>query len=263
MVSMRAGNRCWQILTSRPRRAVNQQTRLQSFTVYLEDLEAQCSHIPLKERTQIRKVRPQKWRHKKRKHSIHTHFRKKKQKEICSASRKVWWLDNSRAQNPQRRSGISEQAPIRCRGTSSRRSMESVSNRNFTGDGEEFTKEPTAVAEAKRYSYRQSIRMWQALWRIIMESSNNYTLSIRHKRNCRTSCTSSKRRDISRIVAIWIGWYSVVGFYGMQLLSARGPRPPGRREISKWTKIWGILQGHALFAVSIWEEHILIAEDGE
>ena len=29
---------------------------LQPFTVNLEDLEAQCSHIPLKERTQIRKV---------------------------------------------------------------------------------------------------------------------------------------------------------------------------------------------------------------
>ena len=37
---------------------------LQPFTVYLEDLEAQCSHIPLKERSQIRKVMLQKWRHK-------------------------------------------------------------------------------------------------------------------------------------------------------------------------------------------------------
>ena len=37
---------------------------LQPFTVNLEDLEAQCSHIPLKERTQIRKVMLQKWRHK-------------------------------------------------------------------------------------------------------------------------------------------------------------------------------------------------------
>ena len=46
----------------------------------------------------------------------------------------------------------------------------------------------------------------------------------------------------------------------MQLLSARWPRPPGRREISKWTKIWGILQGHALFAVGIWEQDILVAE---
>ena len=34
------------------------------FTVNLQDLEAQCLHIPLKERSQIWKVRLQKWRHK-------------------------------------------------------------------------------------------------------------------------------------------------------------------------------------------------------
>ena len=37
---------------------------LQPFKVDLEDLEYMCSHIPPKERTQIRKVRLQKWRHK-------------------------------------------------------------------------------------------------------------------------------------------------------------------------------------------------------
>ena len=38
-------------------------------------------------------------------------------------------LDNSRAQHPQRRMWISEQSPIRCRGTSSRHSMESIRRR--------------------------------------------------------------------------------------------------------------------------------------
>ena len=37
---------------------------LQPFTVDLEDLEAQCSHIVLQERTQIRNLMLQKWRHK-------------------------------------------------------------------------------------------------------------------------------------------------------------------------------------------------------
>ena len=46
----------------------------------------------------------------------------------------------------------------------------------------------------------------------------------------------------------------------MLLLSAEWPRPLGRREILKWTKIWGILSGHALFAGWIWEEDILVAE---
>ena len=38
---------------------------------------------------------------------------------------------------------------MRCRGTSSRHSTESVSNQNFTRDGEEFTKVLTAAADAK------------------------------------------------------------------------------------------------------------------
>ena len=43
----------------------------------------------------------------------------------------------------------------------------------------------------------------------------------------------------------------VVGFYGMLLLSAKCPRPSGRRENSKWPKTWGILLGHAWFAERI------------
>ena len=43
---------------------------LQPLTVNLEDLEYMCSHIPLNERTQIRKATLQKWRYKKWKHSI-------------------------------------------------------------------------------------------------------------------------------------------------------------------------------------------------
>ena len=105
---------------------------LQPFTVNLEDLEAQCSHFPLKERTQIRKVMLQKWRHKKRKHSVHAHFRKKP-KEIYSTNRKVWWLDNNRAHNPQRRTWISEQSPIRCRGTSSRHTENRVKPKMICG----------------------------------------------------------------------------------------------------------------------------------
>ena len=60
---------------------------IQPFTVNLEDLEAQCSHIPLKERTQIRKVVLQKWRHKKRKHSVHAYFRKNQKRSILRADK--------------------------------------------------------------------------------------------------------------------------------------------------------------------------------
>ena len=86
------------------------------------------------------------------------------------------------------------------------------------------------------------ITIWQALWRIILESSNSYTSSIRDKRNCRTSCTSSKRRNISRIIAIRMEWKLAGWFYAMVLLLAKCPRPPGRRENSVWKTIWRTIQ---------------------
>ena len=48
--------------------------------------------------------------------------------------------------------------------------------------------------------------------------------------------------NISCIIAIRLGWKTVGGFYGMLLLSAKCPRPPGRRENSVWEKIWRIFQ---------------------
>ena len=63
-----------------------------------------------------------------------------------------------------------------------------------------------------------------------MDSSDVHAISLRNKRNCRTSFSTSKTRNISFIIAIWIGWQVVVRFYGMLLLSAKCPRPPGRRE---------------------------------
>ena len=59
------------------------------------------------------------------------------------------------------------------------------------------------------YSRRRSQKLFirtnylnlASIVKIITESSNNYTSSIRDKRNWRTSCTSSKRRDISSTVA--------------------------------------------------------------
>ena len=72
-----------------------------------------CPHIPLKERSQIRKVMLQKWRRKKRKHSVYTHFTKDQNCGICLRTKitrgpcrrrnegsipraeKVWLLDNS------------------------------------------------------------------------------------------------------------------------------------------------------------------------
>ena len=38
-----------------------------------------------------------------------------------------------------------------------------------------------------------------------MDSSDVHAISLRNKRNCRTSLSTSKRRNISFIIAIWIG----------------------------------------------------------
>ena len=67
------------------------------------------------------------------------------------------------------------------------------------------------------------------------ELSWNHRTAISHRletRNCRTSCTSSKRRDISRVIAIWMEWRMKVRFHEMLLLSVRCPKPTGKREIS-------------------------------
>ena len=61
---------------------------LQPFTVNLEDLETHV-HIPLQERSQIRKVMLQKWRHKKTEAQCSC-LLPLKPKEIYSASGKVW-----------------------------------------------------------------------------------------------------------------------------------------------------------------------------
>ena len=68
-------------------------------------------------------------------------------------------------------------------------------NKSFAGGGEESTKISRAVTKAQSYLVWQFIRMWQILWRFIMESSNVHTISLRNKRNCRTSYTTSKRGE--------------------------------------------------------------------
>ena len=60
---------------------------LQPFTVTLEDVEAHVLALLLKERTQIRKVMLQKWRHKNRKHSVHAYFRKNRKRSMLRAEK--------------------------------------------------------------------------------------------------------------------------------------------------------------------------------
>ena len=178
-----------------PRRTVNQQTRwtskIQRKAILIGCSPSQfiwrtwrhmCSHIPLKERSQIRKVRLQKWRYK----NGSTVFfltapetnrdlfpRAVKFGDLIAAEHSSQWYCESR--NNHRYAVVVQVLATRW--------IQSypVYNQNLTGDGEEFMKVSGAVAEAESYSHERFIRIWQVLRRIIMESSNN----------CRTSCTSS------------------------------------------------------------------------
>ena len=51
-----------------------------------------------------------------------------------------------------------------------------------------------------------------------------------------------KRRNVGRIIAVWVGRKAMVRFHETLLRSSKCPRSPGRRENSVWTKIWRIIQ---------------------
>ena len=187
-----------------------------------------CSQIPLKEWTQIRKV------------TLHTKTEAQYScllpqipKEIYSTNRREWWHDHSGAQNPQRRMWISEQSPVRWRGTRSHHSVDitRVKTELHRRRRRIFMEVFRAVAEAKSYSYGR-------LWRIIMEAISHRLETW----NCRTSCTSNKRRDISVLLQSGLNeeWWSdsMKCFYYLQ--NVQNLLANGKSQI--WTKIWGIVQ---------------------
>ena len=212
---MHAGNRCWQIMTSRPRwnrepaNEVNEEDAtqgipvwLQPITVNLEDLEAHVlAHSSERENSDSEGDASKVETHK-RKHRGHAYFRKNQNWSILRADK---YGDLKTAEHKSLNEGRDFRNNHRyaavvqvLNGIRAKPKLHKTRRR--------ITKVPKAVAEAKSFSYVQFIKIWQVLWRITMESSNNNTSSIRDKRNCRTSCTSNKRRDISRIIAISIGW---------------------------------------------------------
>ena len=111
VTSMHAGNRCWQIMTSRPRRTVNQPTRW-TRKIQRKAFLFGCSPSQLLWRTwrdllahsswKESEVRFGRWRFKSGDTKTEAEcscLLPQKPKEIYSANRKVWWLDNSRARS--------------------------------------------------------------------------------------------------------------------------------------------------------------------
>ena len=111
----------------------------------------------------------------------YTHFPKDRNCEICKRTKvmqvpragEIWWLVCSWSQTPQRRMWISKQSPIRCRGTRFGDSVDpilSVQNQNFKRNGEELAKVLQADEETQSHLHWQFHRIWQILWRLILES---------------------------------------------------------------------------------------------
>ena len=69
------------------------------------------------------------------------------------------------------------------------------------------------------------------------------TSSFRNKQNCKASCTKSNRRNVSRIIAVWIGREVVNRFHQMLMISAKCARIPCRRKtkLRMKKKICGII----------------------
>ena len=121
----------------------------------------------------------------------------------------VWWLDDGWSQSSEWRMWITKQSPVRCCCTRSCHSVDSilsVQHKDFTRDGEEFTKVPRAVAKTKSYLYGQFIGIWKIMWRSFLESLHFNTSSIRHKWYRWESCSTSERRNFSSIATTRIGW---------------------------------------------------------
>ena len=77
------------------------------------------------------------------------------------SSRKLWWLDDSRSQGPERHLRISKQSSICSRGAGSSHSMDpdvSVQKQNFTRNPAQLAKVPGAREETKSHLHLQFLR---------------------------------------------------------------------------------------------------------
>ena len=156
VTSTHAGNRCWQILTSRPRETVNQHAKifsdemfeedptqdvldwLQPVTVNLEDLEKCARGFLWKSEHRFGRWRFKKWRDKKRKHSIHAYFRKYRKRSIprteengdlTTVEHKIL-NEGCESRNNHQFAAVVQGLTIQW--------ILPVWKQNFTGDGEEF-----------------------------------------------------------------------------------------------------------------------------
>ena len=154
-------------------------------------------------------------------------------------NKRDWWHENSRAQK-----WISEQSPVRCRGTRSH---------YFSGyyPCETKTSQETeknlwnifrVVTDAKSYFCERFVEIWQVLWRIIMESSDK--LSPIDQRQQIAERAVRRVKEGTSAVLLQSGlireWRpdSMKCFYYLQ--KVQNYLANGKSQI--WSKIWRIIQ---------------------
>ena len=121
-------------------------------------------------------------------------------------------------------------------------SVLSVQNEVFTWDGKKFVKIHGTVAQTESCVCRQLDGIWESMWRFIMESPHFNT----HRSETNGIAERAVRRVKEGTSAVLLQsgldekWWS--DCYGMLLLSAKCPRPPGRWENSVWKTIWRTIQ---------------------
>ena len=125
------------------------------------------------------------------KHSVHTHFPKDRNCEICQRPKitrapyrrrnggavpraeNCWWSDYSRSQSSQWHLRISKQSPMCSRGAGLGHPLDpvvSMQNKNFTRNPEKLVKVPGAEWEAWSHLHWQLLGTWQSLWTSVLES---------------------------------------------------------------------------------------------
>ena len=141
---------------------------------------------------------------------------------------------------------ISKQSQICCRGTGFGHSMDStlsVKNEKFLRRLKGVYENSSNRRKSRKSFVLQFVGIWQILWRMITESSNCDTFTIRNKWHCWKSRTTIERRIFCRIVAIRLGWKMVGWLNRRLLLSAKSPRPPERWENTLWMAIRRTIKG--------------------
>ena len=116
------------------------------------------------------------------------------------SSRTLWWLDHSRSQSSQWRLWIGQQSSISRCGTRFGNSVVTILpmwNKNFSGNKKELTK-VLGAKETKSHLHWQLPRIWQRLWRIILES-------LLRQRRTERAVRRVKEWDISGTVAVSAG----------------------------------------------------------